>query len=58
MAAHLARARLGHGECLRRENWRAEARDQVRPAFGAFASMGQESRGCGQPPGCEPGLGT
>jgi DNA-binding CsgD family transcriptional regulator len=40
MAAHLARAQLSYGEWLRRENRRIHARDQLRPAFEAFASMG------------------
>ena len=42
MATHLARARLSYGEWLRRENRRVDARDQLRPAFEALASMGAE----------------
>jgi DNA-binding CsgD family transcriptional regulator len=40
MAAQLARARLNYGEWLRQENRRVEARDQLRLAFEALASMG------------------
>jgi DNA-binding CsgD family transcriptional regulator len=40
VVAHLARARLSYGEWLRRENRRMDARDQLRPALEAFASMG------------------
>jgi DNA-binding CsgD family transcriptional regulator len=43
MASHLARARLSYGEWLRRENRRIDARNQLRPAFKAFASMGAEA---------------
>ena len=43
MATHLARARLVYGEWLRRENRRIDARNQLRPAFGALASMGAEA---------------
>ena len=42
VVAHLARARLSYGEWLRRENRRMDARDQLRPALEAFASMGAE----------------
>jgi DNA-binding CsgD family transcriptional regulator len=40
MATHGARARLTYGEWLRRENRRVEAREQLRLAFEASASMG------------------
>jgi DNA-binding CsgD family transcriptional regulator len=40
MAAHLARARLSYGEWLRRQNRQVDARNQLRPAYEAFATMG------------------
>jgi DNA-binding CsgD family transcriptional regulator len=42
MAAHAARARLCYGEWLRRVNHRVAAREQLRPAFDALATMGAQ----------------
>ena len=42
MRSHLARAQLNYGEWLRRANRRIDARDQLRPAFETFASIGAQ----------------
>jgi DNA-binding CsgD family transcriptional regulator len=45
MAIHLARARLTYGEWLRRQNRRADARAQLKPAYEALAAMGAHGFG-------------
>src|SRR3989440_4347997 len=42
MASPLARARLSYGGWLRRENRRVDAREQLRQAYDAFATMGAD----------------
>src|SRR5205823_7286045 len=42
IATELAQARLSYGEWLRRQNRRIEAREPLRAAFNAFATMGAE----------------
>lgn len=40
LASHLARARLGYGEWLRREHRRVDARVQLHQAYDVFVTMG------------------
>jgi DNA-binding CsgD family transcriptional regulator len=43
LRTELGRAHLGYGEWLRRENRRADAREQLRAAYDHFTSIGMEA---------------